>query len=450
MARITYNNGYYEGEVNYNGDEHGQGTFVWDNGDKYIGGFSYRKFSGQGTYYYASGAKYVGQWSNDLKNGKGTMYFKNGNVYEGNWVNDKENGFGRETYQWGYYEGQWKDGTWYGKGKEYHNKNGTTYEGIWNGIDNATDVIKTINGKSTRGKIINKDFTPDTKNGYGKDVYDNGYYEGYFKNGCRHGKGIYRWDSGSVYDGEWENDLKSGYGKMTVSWGTYEGLWKDDIRFGNGIEKNNKGEVFEGIWNDSDTADNVFYTYNGVTKRGKIKDGKFVEDANVSESVPQYTNFQTEEYGNGRYEGNIVNGKRHGHGTYYWNSGSRYEGNWTNDVRTGFGKFFWADGSRYEGNWMNDKMNGYGVYYSTNGSVYRGEWLNDNKLNGKQVYSWGFYEGEWGNKTWCGYGKEVINDGATYEGLWKDSKNATSVTCTYADGRVAKGKIVDGVFQTNK
>jgi hypothetical protein len=163
MARITYNNGYYDGEVNYNGDEHGYGTFVWDNGDKYVGYFSYRKFSGQGTYYYASGAKYVGQWANDLKNGKGTMYFKNGNVYEGNWVNDKENGFGKETYQWGYYEGQWKDGTWYGKGKEYHNKNGTTYEGIWNGTDNGTNITKTLNGRTAKGQIINKDFVADTK-----------------------------------------------------------------------------------------------------------------------------------------------------------------------------------------------------------------------------------------------------------------------------------------------
>lgn len=457
MARITYNNGYYEGDLNANGEEHGQGTFVWDNGDKYVGRFAYRKFSGQGTYYYASGAKYVGQWSNDLKNGKGTMYFKNGNVYEGNWVDDKENGFGRETYQWGYYEGQWKDGTWYGKGKEYHNKNGTTYEGIWNGTDNAIDVIKTLNGRSTHGKIINKDFTPDTNNGYGKDVYDNGYYEGYFKNGRRHGKGIYRWDSGSVYDGEWENDLKNGYGKMTVSWGTYEGFWKDDIRLGKGVEKNNKGEVFEGIWNDSDYACDVSYTYNGVTKYGKIQDGKFVEDNQnkTSELVLEpkngniNNNFKKEKYDNGFYEGEFANGKRDGYGIYCWNSGSKYEGNWVNDVRKGYGKFFWTDGSYYEGDWDNDKMNGYGVYYSANGSVYRGEWLNDNKLNGKQIYSWGTYEGAWKNKTWCGYGKETINNGPTYEGVWKDSKNATNVTCT-KNGVVTTGKIVDGVFQANK
>lgn len=445
MARITYNNGYYEGEVNSSGEEHGQGTFVWDNGDKYVGRFAYRKFSGQGTYYYASGAKYVGQWSNDLKNGKGTMYFKNGNIYEGDWKDDKENGYGKETYAWGYYEGQWKDGDWYGNGKEYHNKSGISYEGNWKNTDNAINVIKSINGLSCRGKIADKSFIPDTNNGYGRDVYDNGYYEGYFKDALRHGKGVYHWNSGTVYDGEWANDLKCGYGKMTVDWGTYEGLWKDDHRYGNGKETNNKGEVFEGFWYDGDTADNVFYTYNGVTKRGKIVQGKFVEE-NIS--VPK-GEFKKENYDNGYYEGEFSKGKRNGFGTYRWNSGSRFEGNWVNDVRTGFGKFFWTDGARYEGEWANDKMNGYGVYYAASGSIYRGQWKDDKKYLGKQEYSWGYYDGQWANGTWGGQGKEVIYGGATYEGYWIDSKTATNITCTYSDGRVSYGNIENGTFKAN-
>ena len=227
---------------------------------------------------------------------------------------------------------------------------------------------------------------------------------------------------------------------MTVEWGTYEGQWKNDYRYGNGKETNNKGEVFEAFWYDGDTADNVFYTYNGVTKRGKIEKGKFVEAAK---------NIKKETYSNGYYEGELANGKRNGYGTYYWNSGSRYEGNWVNDVRKGFGRFFWKDGGRYEGEWENDKMNGYGVYYLPSGSVYRGQWKDDQKCNGKQEYSWGSYEGEWANKTWGGYGKEIVYNGPTYEGFWQDNKNATNIVCTYPDGRVAHGKIVDGTFISN-
>lgn len=449
MSRITYNNGYYEGEVNSSGEEHGKGTFFWDTGDKYVGSFSHRKFSGQGTYYYASGAKYVGQWSNDLKNGHGIMYFKNGNIYDGNWKNDKENGYGKEIYQWGYYEGNWKDGEWYGKGKEVHNT-GVTYEGNWNGADNGTDIIKSVKGRKACGKIKDKTFVPDTdRNGYGKDVYDNGFYEGQFENELRHGKGKYCWESGTVYEGDWVNDLKHGYGIYAASWGRYEGLWKDDHRFGNGKETTKDGKVFEGNWTSDNSASPVYFIYNGVKVCGKIVDGKFIEDSNCQRQELNLT-FKKESYDNGRYEGYFdKEGLRSGFGKYFWNSGSRYEGNWEEDVRKGHGAFFWTDGSRYEGEWENDKMNGYGTYYSANGSVFQGQWKDDQKLFGKQVYSWGSYEGEWKNKTWCGYGKESINGGSTYEGLWKDSKNATNITCTCSDGTVVKGKIVDGIFSKN-
>ena len=34
--RIDYNNGYYEGEVNYKEEHHGKGKFIYKSGDKYI------------------------------------------------------------------------------------------------------------------------------------------------------------------------------------------------------------------------------------------------------------------------------------------------------------------------------------------------------------------------------------------------------------------------------
>ncbi len=113
MARITYNNGYYEGEVNSSGEEHGQGT-----------------------YYYASGAKYVGQWSNDLKHGRGTMYFANGNTYEGEWANKTWGGYGKEIVY-----------------------NGPTYEGFWRDNKNATNIVCTYpDGRVAHGKIVDGTF----------------------------------------------------------------------------------------------------------------------------------------------------------------------------------------------------------------------------------------------------------------------------------------------------
>jgi len=44
-------------------------------------------------------------------------------------------------------------------------------------------------------------------------------------------------------------------------------------------------------------------------------------------------------YDDGRYVGQIVNGKREGKGIYYWNDGDRYEGDWKNDKKEGKGIF---------------------------------------------------------------------------------------------------------------
>ena len=46
MARVEFSNGYYIGEVNYNDDPHGKGT-----------------------YYYANGKTKKGKWANDVWQG---------------------------------------------------------------------------------------------------------------------------------------------------------------------------------------------------------------------------------------------------------------------------------------------------------------------------------------------------------------------------------------------
>ena len=47
------------------------------------------KYDGQGTYVYANGDKYVGAWKKGSKHGKGTFIDVNGKVEEGFWKKDK-------------------------------------------------------------------------------------------------------------------------------------------------------------------------------------------------------------------------------------------------------------------------------------------------------------------------------------------------------------------------
>ena len=438
MARINYNNGYYDGDVNYSGKEHGYGTFVWNSGDKYIGYFSDGKFSGQGSYYYANGNRYVGSWSNDLKNGKGTFYFSDGYSYSGDWVNDTRHGFGKETSKWGYYEGEWKNNEWCGKGKEVHN-DGVTFEGTWSSCGNSPNIARYENGKVTYGKIVNREFIADLIEGYSRHEYGNGYYEGCFVNGKRGGFGTYYWNSGAVYRGEWNNDSKDGYGEVTIDDFSYAGGWKNDQRYGYGRETNITGDIIDGFWHDSKNAVYATLTQNGERISGKVVNGYFVSES--------FYDLKKDTFDNGYYEGNYKNGKRNGFGIYHWNSGSRYEGSWVDDSRTGIGEYFWPDGSRYVGEWHGSKMTGYGTYYYPTGTVFKGKWLNDEKVLGRQVYSWGYYEGEWGNQTWCGKGREVITNGEIYEGIWKDSKNATNVIQIKTTGERISGVIVNGTFE---
>lgn len=53
--------------------------------------------------------------------------------------------------------------------------------------------------------------------GFGKYTFNNGnIYEGYLKDGKRHGNGIITYSSGSVYDGEFKDGKQDGKGKYTT------------------------------------------------------------------------------------------------------------------------------------------------------------------------------------------------------------------------------------------
>ena len=92
-----------------NGLRHGKGKDYYKNGSiKYEGDFVNGKFEGNGKYIWEKGEYYIGQWKNELRHGKGIEYYKNGSIkYEGDFVNDKFEGNGKYIWENGeYYIGQ--------------------------------------------------------------------------------------------------------------------------------------------------------------------------------------------------------------------------------------------------------------------------------------------------------------------------------------------------------
>eukprot|EP00933_Yihiella_yeosuensis_P065369 TRINITY_DN69119_c0_g1_i1.p1 TRINITY_DN69119_c0_g1~~TRINITY_DN69119_c0_g1_i1.p1 ORF type:complete len:526 (+),score=81.03 TRINITY_DN69119_c0_g1_i1:58-1635(+) len=87
----------------------------------------------------------------------------------------------------------------------------------------------------------------------------------------------------------------------------------------------------------------------------------------------------------GLYEGQFVDGKRHGKGTFYYATGDRYEGEFVNGTKHGQGTYCFATGDRYKGTFCEDEMTGVGSYYNFDGGRYEGEHL-AGRRHGKGTY----------------------------------------------------------------
>lgn len=81
-------------------------------------------------------------------------------------------------------------------------------------------------------------------------------YEGEFRAGRKHGKGIKSWSDGERYEGDFVDDAKQGVG--TYVWGRetpwagerYIGQYRADMRHGHGVYEWTNGDRYEGPWAD--------------------------------------------------------------------------------------------------------------------------------------------------------------------------------------------------------
>ena len=84
-------------------------------------------------------------------------------------------------------------------------------------------------------------------------------YTGEWKDGERHGQGIFRWPDGPKivsYVGEYKDGKRHGQGTMTLSdGGKYVGEWKDGKGHGQGTMTQPDGKVVKGIWKDGELVE---------------------------------------------------------------------------------------------------------------------------------------------------------------------------------------------------
>lgn len=270
-------------------------------------------------------------------------------------------------------------------------------------------------------------------------------YEGNWKNGRMHGKGLLRRRAlKDMYEGQWFLGQRSGKGMYHSATFQifYTGSWMDNKRHGNGQLLELEG-LYTGHFHDNQIHGYGEYVYrDGFTYKGEWVHGLF-------DGTGTYIHSNSI-----KYEGSWRHGYEHGKGTCsYANSGEMYSGDWCYGVRHGSGTYLTAD-FQYDGEWRYGTIKGKGVCHFADGSRYEGEWLNGQfhgfgtftepqsgvtyigefqygKRNGRGEYTSPMmcYKGGWINDRKHGAGMAKVTGRGEFHGEWK--KDHPEGYCTY-------------------
>jgi hypothetical protein len=206
----------YEGDFN-EGLKQGEGTYVWDNGDRYEGHFASDRPDGRGKYRFANGDTYEGEVKGGVIAGRGTYVAKSGDVFEGSFADGKPHGNGVYRFASGdRYEGPMDAGRLQGKGR-YFARNGDRIEAPFiDGKAQGHGIYYFANGDRYEGEITRGELS-----GQGTYVYASGLkYEGEMRQGQPQGKGVFWFADGSCFEGTFESGLARAKGEIVRADGT--------------------------------------------------------------------------------------------------------------------------------------------------------------------------------------------------------------------------------------
>ena len=231
------------------------------------------------------------------------------------------------------------------------------YDEVVNGlIDNIIEDIEKENS--------NKCISGDCNNGWGKTKFENGYYEGFSKNGKREGYGMYLWEGVGKYIGNWEGDIQNGFGLYLPDNGDqYVGEYKNGKMNGRGYTA--VGDTWTyGLFTNGELVTEYHFYDNGIEIGCVAGDCKDKYGRYVFESGGSFTGFFK--------DGHFVAGD------YKSSTGDKYTGEFNSDNQfERFGRYFYKSGSYYGGEWKNGERNGKGYYLNENKEEFIGEWLNN-------------------------------------------------------------------------
>lgn len=273
------------------------------------------------------------------------------------------------------------------------------------------------------------------KDGFGKKQFEEGIYEGNFKNSKFNGKGEFKNTKGASYNGAWVNNIKTGIGKLIRSNGTsYIGSFKNDKRHGNGKEYDSKETLLlTGNWTEDLLKNGTQYFISGKYI-GSFKNDKFHGQGKVYDKPGTLV-----------FQGEFKNGHKI-YGTSFLKNGNKHTGNWKNDKIHGQGTLTLTDKSKYEGYFVNEKKEGSGKTFDSMGKLnFEGTWKNDYKEFGSEYNKDGTYSGPFKNNLPHGQGTFVASNNSKYIGAFTNGKRAGKGKFYTPEGKLH----FDGTWKNN-
>jgi len=153
--------GTFEGDLNAEGQRHGFGVLLCDNGNSYEGEWKKDKRDGLGIARYSSGDVYDGQWQRGKRQGHGVMYIEAGDTYIGSWRYGLKHGAG--TYHWA-------DGE---VDVSFYQEDRRVGEGLrWN--SSRTHAYRLIRGTKKEELSLDEAYTTAEKLGLNLEKFDSG------------------------------------------------------------------------------------------------------------------------------------------------------------------------------------------------------------------------------------------------------------------------------------
>nr|MBA2728002.1 hypothetical protein [Parachlamydiaceae bacterium] len=345
---------------------------------------------------------------------------------------------GKIKWELGEYEGSIRDGKPEGKGK-YTAFTGATHEGDYvNGKLHGYGEIK-----FSQYKVINTLRSHDNKFQNITDLFTFTYYKGEFSQGQFHGKG--KWDqrprSGTLYKGQFQNGSKHGIGKETSQAGsTYKGVWEKNkvivIRKATFLD----GTVYKGSFLDKDLhGPGKRLMPNNSSFKGYFQAGKLNGFGKEVSSLGLII-----------YQGSYQKDRRHGQGTFRFNTGDVFDGLFDHGSMVA-GTMKYQNGIVYIGKFEDARPNGPGKLIQ-NGSIYEGQFINGLIYGpGTQTDQTGklIYKGDYIFGARHGQGLRFFDNGDVYTGQFQAHEMTGQGKITFQNGFYCIGTFLNGKLHGN-